>query len=129
MTKLVSLLMIMATLCLVSCSSDGDDGGRYYVKYTISAATWHLDAKKTIKCNTQDGEKTLYVTDWEWEATYGPVSKSFKPRIICTLPDGESLRNGQMKGRIYVSRDKEPFVLKAEGSDAKQISLSCNIDF
>ena len=98
MKRLLSLFILVSSLSLVSCSSDSDDdGGRYYVKYSIHAATWHIDAKKTIKCNTQDGEQTLYVTDWEWEATYGPVSKNFKPKLQCTLPANEGLRNGKMK--------------------------------
>ena len=122
MKRLVSLFMIMVGLCLVSCSSDSDDAGsRYYVKYSVSVKSYPI-RKMTIKCETPEGEKTISAST-EWEATYGPVSKSFKPKLNC------SAKYGTLTGRIYISRDKEPFVIKAENSKESNLTLSCNIDF
>jgi hypothetical protein len=124
MKRLVSLFMIMLGLCLVSCSSDSDDAGsRYYVKYSVSVRTYPVRIQNTtIKCETPEGEKTIKTVD-AWEATYGPVSKSFKPKLNC------SAKYGTLTGRIYISRDKEPFVIKAENSKESNLTLSCNIDF
>ena len=110
------------------CSCGDDDENLYYVKYTFSANTIHLNVEKTIKCSTPEGEKTIDCRDKVWEETYGPVSKSFKPRMECVMDKSEVGYGRPMYAKIYVSRNNEPFVLKAEGTDVSEIKLSCKID-
>lgn len=78
---------------------------------------------RQITYMTDKGEQTIeYNTQGvNWDGTYGPVKKGFVAKISCNAPLVTSLRI-----RIYASRDKEPFVVKAETSSS---SASYTIDF
>ena len=132
------LLVIMAlSFLLCACSSDDNDTPqkeeekeedvRYYVKY--EAKTQHINPIKTIKFTTEEGSKTIELTGSltsEWEATYGPVSKDFVAQLECSVNNYNYSQT--FHARIYICRDKEPFVIKAEDED-KTISLKYAIDF
>ena len=60
------------------------------------------------------------------EATYGPVSKDFVAQLECSVNNYNYSQT--FHARIYICRDKEPFVIKAEDED-KTISLKYAIDF
>ena len=68
------LLVIMAlSFLLCACSSDDNDTPqkeeekeedvRYYVKYEVTAKTQHINPIKTIKFTTEEGSKTIELTD------------------------------------------------------------------
>ena len=131
------LLSIFSILFYSSCSSDDNDIGtpqespRYYVKYEVSFHTQYLNTKRTISYTDEKGRQTNNIEDWsrdvKWEGTYGPVDKDFVASLSCSIND-----YGDIHGKIYVSREKEPFVIKAEGSNlknSKELSLTYKIDF
>lgn len=136
---ITSTLFLLFLIC--SCSNDEHttpqeeekeekkEDTRYYVKYEITSNTQHINAIKTITFSTDKGTKTIELTgskNSEWEATYGPVSKDFVAHLECSVNNYSYSRN--FHARIYISRDKEPFVIKAE-DDGKTISLKSTIDF
>ena len=62
-----------------------------------------------------------------WEATYGPLKKGFTTYLKFVNQSTYDLN--QCHARIYVSREKEPFVIKAEESGVNSLNLSYQIDF
>ena len=126
--------VILFGLMAVSCSTDDDENDsspRYYVKYEVTFRSQHINANRIIKFATEDGIQTMSLNQQtsgdSWEGTYGPVSKNFTASIDCTTDDYQYRSN--IHARIYVSRDKEPFVIKADGQDSRTVSLSYKIDF
>lgn len=123
---------------LSSCSSDDDitpqeESVRYYVKYEVSIYTWHTNINRTITFTDEKGTQTLVnkdnVREINWEGTYGPVDKNFVASLHC---ETAQLDDTAIHARIYVSREKEPFVIKAEGTNnknSKELSLTYKIDF
>ena len=121
----------------VSCTTDDDENDssdssvRYYVKYEVTFNSQHINANRVIKFATENGIQTMTLNQQtsgvSWEGTYGPVSNDFTASIECTTNDYEYRSN--IHARIYVCREKEPFVIKAEGQDSKTVSLSYKIDF
>lgn len=102
---------------------------RYYVKYEVKSKFGNrVFAKQNIVYTTDTGsqnysQESYSTTSFEWEGTYGP----FKKGDAVKLEVSNSIMD--ISGRIYVSRDKEPFVIKAEGSGKKILSLQYSIDF
>ena len=126
--------VILFSLMAVSCSTDDDENdssARYYVKYEVTFNSQHINSNRVIKFATENGIQTMSLTQQSsgvsWEGTYGPVSKNFTASIDCTTDDYQYRSN--IHARIYVSREKEPFVIKAEGQDSRTVSLSYKIDF
>lgn len=135
----VALLLMFA-----SCSKDEDDLSqlpdnssteqeevRYYVKYEVNNSfplSVYCDRKIVVA--TDEGEKSFVwnnskTTNVKWESTYGPVGKGFQTDLRSTC----SSSLGTIHARIYVCREKEPFVIKAEGSHSQSVSLQYKIDF
>ena len=132
------ILAIIASLfVMVSCSSGNEtpempeDTARYYVKYEVDFYTQHTNTVKNIDFTTEKGKESISFTEWtkskSWEGTYGPVDKKFVASISCTVPDYQY--NSEIHARIYLSREKEPFVIKAEGSGKYSLNLQATIDF
>lgn len=133
--KLQLLLPILLLAITSSCSSDNEktlenelDNTRYYVKYECELNTQHLNIVKTISFTTENGNETINTTDMSWEGTYGPLKKGTTVHLDCQIPSNYQYSRGNF-ARIYVSREKEPFVIKAEDSGKHNISLSYTIDF
>ena len=126
------LLVIMAlSFLLCACSSDDNDTPQKEEEKEedVRAKTQHINPIKTIKFTTEEGSKTIELTGSltsEWEATYGPVSKDFVAQLECSVNNYNYSQT--FHARIYICRDKEPFVIKAEDED-KTISLKYAIDF
>ena len=133
-------MIVSATCMLLSCSKDDDDDNvennsvedtRYYVKYEVKITSLHTGVYRTFTFNTENGEQVLKTTNSSksttWEGTYGPVQKGFLTKFTCRI-DGSEIDN-TCQARIYVSREKEPFVIKAESSGTNKISISYKIDF
>ncbi|MCR5130626.1 MAG: hypothetical protein K6C10_04085 [Prevotella sp.] len=149
MKKIFLLLMLaLGALMVVSCSKDDDkdvinpdqqeeqqqekeDEVRYYVKYEATCKSQHLSVTRTYTFTTENGTQTIQETNstktTTWEGTYGPVKKGFKTSLKCLIGESGSLIS--CHARIYVSRDKEPFVIKAEGNGENSLNLEYTIDF
>ncbi len=130
------VIAIFFPLCFISCDSNDDMIGdkendiRYYVKYVISATAPSGSAKINVMLNTEKGGTEFSVVgnskEITWEETYGPVSDYFNTYLICNFENYNKYNS--MHCKIYVSREKEPFTLKAEGS-GQTIDLHYTIKF
>ena len=133
------LLGTLLLLAFISCSKSDDneetvvpqEPARYYVKYEVTYNTQHINAKRTISFTTESGTKTINLEtqakNVSWEGTYGPVDKNFVASLDCDTP-GYQYRS-TIHARIYVSREKEPIVIKAEGENNTSLFLQYKIDF
>lgn len=154
---LTILLMLSISLNLSSCSKEDENNQpsqqtesnntdttsgtnteeekedvRYYVKYELTSTTGHAAVNRNLKFTTENGTQTLIITpgttekNVTWEGTYGPVKKGFLAFFLCNIVESE---RSSTHARIYVCREKEPFVVKADGSGNSSISLGYTIDF
>ena len=134
------ILAVTLTICFTSCTKDEEENKddvenmkspetsapqeevRYYVKYEVRWSANQI-VKRYITYSTEKGKETaeFYQKGLEWDGTYGPVKKGFVADISLDAPMVSNIRI-----RIYVSRDKEPFVIKAETSGT---SAKYTIDF
>lgn len=130
------LLLFGLLLVFASCSKEDDvpveePVVRYYVKYEVTFTTQHLNAPRNITFTNEEGSQTISITDYAktitWDRVYGPVDKNFVASLDCNVGSYEYTSN--IHAKISMSRDKEPFVIKAEGSNTKSISLRYKIDF
>lgn len=137
MKKLLFFCLISA-LALVSCSKDEEvpevpveEPVRYYVKYEVTFNTQHINAPRHINFTNENGNQTIRLTNESktviWDRTYGPVDKNFVASLDCNV--GTYQHSSNIYAKISMSREKEPFVLKAEGSGTKTVSLWYKIDF
>ena len=142
MSKYLIISILGLSLCFLSCSKETDEASnkseaivtpdntvdensenvRYYIKYEVSWSTDPYVRDKRILYQTDKGivEENFKEKVLTWEGTYGPVKNDFTAEINC---DGECK---DIHLRIYASRDKEPFVIKA---DTRTMSASYKIDF
>ncbi len=142
-------LLLILCLSLSSCSKDDDlpitipmteegnndndkeEAVRYYVKYEVSFSTQHINASRLIQFTNENGEQSISLTNQiynvSWEGVYGPIEKSFETSLNCSTPNYEYSSN--IHARIYVCREEEPFVIKAEGNGTHSLSLHYKIDF
>ena len=118
---LVSMLMIISVLTILtfsSCSKEEMDTvtkDSYYVKYLINGIR---SADFSWNINTPNGQIYEYAYRISsWEETYGALNKGFKCSITTS---------SEANLKIYVSKNQEPFALKASG---KTSTLSYVIDF
>ena len=130
---IVLTITIMSTFIVISCSNDENDlpteeDTRYYVKYEVSFSLPSTIAFKTtheIKYTNENGELKIAIQgrSVSWDGTYGPVEKGFVASLGCVS------QSYSIHARIYVCREKEPFVIKAEGEQTNSLSLKYIIDF
>jgi|26BtaG_2_1085354.scaffolds.fasta_scaffold00362_4 hypothetical protein len=123
-TLIISILIIFT---FSSCDKKEIDDNRpqinnnYYVKYIIKGnGTYGRFSNWTA--TTPDGNYTNngYQTR-SWNQTYGPVKKGFK----CEVKIGDYI-SGTPTIEIHVSKNDEPFALKATKTDR---TASYTIDF
>lgn len=128
------LVIISCLFVMTACSSGNEtpipeDTASYYVKYEVNSKFGNrVTASQTIKFTTEKGvesykQESRATTSMNWEGTYGP----FKKGDFISLSVSNSIMD--IHGRIYISREKEPFVIKAEGSGKKNLNLQTTIDF
>ena len=134
----LSLLLLFPLV--QSCSKDDDNNierpqqeepTRYYVKYEVTSTTQHVNVNRVVKFATEKGEESISLEERKntvsWEGTYGPVQKGFVTSLDCSIPN--YTYSSVIHARIYVSREKEPFVIKSEGEGKYFLQLSYKIDF
>ena len=129
------IVMLIMTMFVPSCTAESEldkepeESARYYVKYEVNVQNgWSSKTTHTITFTSEDGPASIVhevkgFGSIKWEGTYGPFQKGDKVSL--------SAKNNQMDyhGRIYISREKEPFVIKAEGTGAETLKLQATIDF
>ena len=129
-------LFVSNILLFASCSASDDseisqEEARYYVKYEVSFTTQHTNTVKNISFTTENGTEKMSFTEKKkllsWEGTYGPVDKDFIASISCNVPSYSY--SCEIHARIYVCREKEPFVIKDEGTGKYSLNLKYQIDF
>lgn len=104
-----------------------EEQARYYVRYEVQFTTQHNNANRVIKYTNEKGEQTIKLeNDFTWEGTYGPVDKGFVAKLSGRCPNYSY--SASIHGRIYVCREREPFVIKAEDT-SREINLRYAIDF
>lgn len=133
----VFALLAICTMLFVACTAEStknlepEDLTRYYVKYEVNFTTRHFSVEKYFTVMTDKGTEDFYFDEdsktSSWEGTYGPVDKEFVAYIKCSVPDYKY--DSEIHARIYISREKEPFVIKAEGTGTYSLNLQTTIDF
>ena len=110
---------------------DDTEEVRYYVKYEISTTTRWTNTINTVTYVSEKGAQTFNAEgNTNWSATYGPLSYGSVVSLkICSKNKKDYDYGGHNHSRIYVSKNQEPFVIKAEDSGSKDITLSYKIDF
>lgn len=149
--KLLTLMLIasLACVCFVACGDNKEDEpeipnqtetpaqkeeveeARYYVKYEAQMPSKWTNTVKTITFASEKGKQIINTTEKSWEGTYGPLKKGDKVylTIKSNNPDEYDYVQSYNHARIYVSRDKEPFVIKAESEGQEDLTLVYTIDF
>ena len=136
--KKVILLGAMLLLAFTSCSKSDENKeeiiepqevARYYVKFEVTFSTltsFHNLTSTVLSCSTENGMKTMSFSDkktFTWENTYGPVSNNFLASLKCDS------KGAIINAKISVSKNSEPFVVKAEGQKESSLSLQYKINF
>ena len=114
---LFALFLSIACLSLlVSCDKNkGKEESRYYVKYSGTIVSKFLySASYTVV--TESGTKTDTGIYSDYSVTIGPVKKGFKASITCDCDKSQYSFISQSV-TIEVSKDGDPFVLKASGTN------------
>lgn len=121
MEKYISkLFCVLLLICSVSCSSDDNhidelaqEEARYYVKYEVYMNINRSALGISIQCQGDKKEEHITTKNPSWEGTFGPFKKGqevflrvYSAAVVTSTSDSYV--------RISVSRDKEPFVLRAE---------------
>lgn len=131
------MLMMPLMPMLMTCDNEEDnemsnETDRYYVRYEVYSKASALSTSIcSISYMTENGlqsvththEYSKYGTSWEWEGQYGP----FKKGDLVNLSIG--CKAATNEGRIYVSRNNEVFVIKAEGQKYGSLDLKYTIDY
>ena len=121
-------VLLAVLISLSSCkksvtqSSSNDD---YYVKYSIKGNGTYIYFSE-FSVNTPQGNKSFSGYQYKsWNQTYGAVKKGFNASV--------SVNSSLVTVEIYVSKNNEPFALKASksggSSSTSNVSLSYTINF
>lgn len=127
----LKFLFLFFVIFLLGCSNETEDL-EYYVKYEVYMPSgWPgQTTTREITFVNVDGEQTISTPRSSWEGTYGPFKKKDRVylKALTNAPVGKDV---ETYVRIYVSRDKEPFVIKGEERGKAQSSLytQCVINF
>ncbi len=100
---------------------------RYYVKYEIEIKHDRADDTMSIEFTSEKGKEKVSGLAENWSGTYGPVKKGFKASLACSISTIGYRK--EIHGRIYVCREIEPFVIKAESRKDGSLGIYYTIDF
>ena len=125
LNKLVLISVILLSLGFSSC---GDDD-TYYLKYEVKTSSRYVFSEIQVEITTENGVEKRTVSP-NWEGTFGPIRSSSEVILNVTYP-GESYvyKLTSFTGRISISKNNEPFVLKAEETaNQRPLSMSYKLD-
>ena len=131
MKKIIRLLLIVLPLCFTACSkgSAGDGQSEYYVKYASDGLGGNGIYQYNVTYTDEKGEPKTFsnMTADNFERTIGPVSVGFKASLSIWVDNTNDSR--ARAARIEVKKDNNPFVVKAENTNAKGgVSVSYTIE-
>lgn len=144
-----ALIAFIACACVFACGDGKEDepeipnqtetpeqkeeveDTRYYVKYELEMPSKWTNTIKKITYASEKGRQEFNTTEKSWEGTYGPLKKGDKVylTIKSNNPDEYNYVQSYNKARIYVCREKEPFVVKAEDEGRKDLTLVYSINY
>ncbi|MDE5573592.1 MAG: hypothetical protein K2I94_07585 [Muribaculaceae bacterium] len=134
-TLFISCLVLSLFLC--GCDKDDDptssSKAEYYIKYegkvttngTYGGTNGVYYGKVNYIVNTESGTENFESTS-TFSQTFGPVKKGFTANI--TIDAVRSVTT-YCNAKIYVSRNNEPFALKANKMEEKTVTVSYTIDY
>lgn len=118
--RIFCVLLLICSGCLISCSSDDEhveepiqEEVRYYVKYEVGISKYRPTGTISIQCQGDKKVEEYFIKGSGWEETFGPFKKGQKVFLKASYDSGLSV-TGDSYVKISVSRNKEPFVLRAE---------------
>ena len=97
---------------------------KYYVQYEVQTEKRVYICDKHITYKDVDKGKEI-TTRQEWSGTYGPFKKGDNVYLRVSINNTLNM----MSARISVSKNQEPFTIKAETIKSNSISLKYTIDF
>ncbi len=104
---------------------------RYYVKYDIAASYANrVNYSYDISYTKDNGvgsisQSNVFGSGFSWDGTYGPFKKNDKIKLSCSASIAMDIT-----ASISVSRNQEPFAIKAEfRKSSKECLLEYTIDF
>ena len=149
MRRTVLFLLIISVCSFVSCTKDEEPADktnqetpsaaptpdtkeevRYYVKYELSAYSAGQGYNYiTISYSDVDGPKAIGFDEYgrgrAWEGIYGPFKKNDHVFLSCIVNRAMNLTE-----KISVSRNDEPFTIKAEyNKESENCKIEYTIDF
>lgn len=106
-----------------------EDGGEenYYVKYTAECVC-RYNVNMEVKVNTEQG-LTTFLCEKKFSETFGPVPKGFECKIVGIDPSSTTENYSDITVYIHISRNEEPFALKAINNGTGSSQASYTIDF
>lgn len=139
MKRIIPILSTLLALLICSACTNADEPDtqkadtetkdNYYVRYEASIPSGY-SGKVTV--NTEIGPQT-FSTGRVYTETFGPVTEGFKSSINISCTAEGLIKNSYITVSIYVSKNTEPFVLKASNSghssNTKSISTNYRINF
>ena len=106
----------------------GKDDDNYYVKYEVQCGSQISSAaymERILTYKDVNDEKKISINSFEWEGTYGPFKKGDKVYLyVITSQPAKYNTNA----RLSVSKNQEPFAIKAEERESEKIRLEYRID-
>ncbi|MBP5364953.1 MAG: hypothetical protein J6Y82_03410 [Bacteroidales bacterium] len=127
---LLAFASLLSITFIASCSNDDDEDDKptkvdnYYVKYEVQTEKRVYICDKNITYKDVDEGKKI-ATRQDWSGTYGPFKKGDNVYLRVSINNTLNM----MSGRISVSKNHEPFVVRAETIKSNSISLEYTIDF
>lgn len=126
------VLFIFLSLILCNCQDKNETepiiptpNDDYYVKYEADITSVYIGNSIKYTVTTENGKQT-FVSGKTFTQTFGPVKEGFVASITA---DASGWEQAYCYVKIYVSRNNEPFALKANNSSSKMSSASYTIDY
>ena len=119
---LFALVLFCVSVFVCSCSSDDpSDDHSYYVKYEMKVATKYIQSYN-INIATENGDIHTSTNSRDWEEIHGPFKLGDEVYL------GVAAENhATITGRISVSIDQEPFVVKQTGEGLMGLRITHTI--
>ncbi len=127
---LFSILLVTMSVVLNSCGKDDEPSSKdkYFVKYELKTSSQYSFSNVLVEVTTENGIQKLDVSR-NWDGTFGPFEYG-SPLIFKVTKENDYYALTKFTGRISVSKNNEPFVLKAEKqANGEALSMTYTIDF